>query len=127
MNKYNADHFDPPAPVAYVSLHNPATGASLHEILMLIDTGADATVLPQTQVEELGIESDKNKVYEVVGFDGQTKIVNMAELELEFSGRRFSGQFLLADQPFGILGRNILNHLHLVLDGPHGIWEEQKR
>ncbi len=58
MTKYNAEHFDPPAPVAYVTLRNPETGVSLHDALMLIDTGADATTLPRTYVEQLGVEPD---------------------------------------------------------------------
>ena len=125
MSKYNAEHFDPPAPVAYVTIRNPATGASLHDILMLIDTGADATALPRIQVEELGIKADTGKSYEVVGFDGESRLLGMAVLELEFLNRKFNGQFLLLDQPFGILGRNILNNLHLVLDGPRSTWKEQ--
>jgi predicted aspartyl protease len=127
VSNYNAKLFDPPAPVAYVTIRNPATGASLRNILMLIDTGADATALPRTQVGELGIEADTDTFYEVVGFDGQSRTLSMAVLELEFLNRKFNGQFLLVDQPFGILGRNILNNLHLLLDGPHRIWEEKKK
>lgn len=69
----------------------------------------------------------KNKVYETQGFDGQSRPVNMVELELEFSGRKFKGQFLLVDQPFGFLGRNILNNLRILLDGPRNKLSEQKR
>ena len=123
MSKYNTEHFDPPAPVAYVTIRNPATGVSLHDILMLIDTGADATALPRIQVDSLGVEADMSKTYEVVGFDGQSSKLSMAVLELEFLNRKFNGQFLLVDQPFGILGRNILNNLSLMLDGPRRIWE----
>ena len=125
MTEYDSKYFSPPAPVAYVTLRNPATGASLHDILMLIDTGSDVTALPRTLIAELGVELNADKFYEVVGFDGQSRMVNMVVLELEFSGRKFSGQFLLVDQSFGILGRNILNNLRLVLDGPHGTWKEQ--
>jgi hypothetical protein len=47
MPDYDSDNFDTPAPVAYVILRNPATGISLSEVPMLIDTGADATLLPK--------------------------------------------------------------------------------
>jgi predicted aspartyl protease len=126
MPEYDAENFDPPAPVAYVILRNLATGASLHDVPMLIDTGADATALPRAYVEQLGVEPDKDKAYEAMGFDGQTRIVNMAILELEILGRKFKGQFLLVDQPIGLLGRNILNKLHILFDGPRGKWNEQK-
>jgi hypothetical protein len=45
MPKYDAENFDPPAPVAYVSLRDPATGASMSNVPMLIDTGADVHTL----------------------------------------------------------------------------------
>ena len=109
MPKYNADNFDPPAPVAYVTLRNPATGVSLSDVPMLLDTGADITLLPYEYLEELGVEPEDDKVYEVQGFDGESKLAKMAQLEMIFLGRKFAGQFLLIDQPMGILGRNILN------------------
>jgi len=85
------------------------------------------TALPRAYVEKLGIEPNKHKTYEAVGFDGQSRIVNMAELEIEFLDYKFKGQFLLVDQPTGYLGRNILNNLRLLFDGPRGEWGEQKR
>ena len=127
MPKYDTENFDPPAPVAYVTLRNPATGVSLSDIPMLIDTGADITLLPREYLDELGIESEEDIVYEVQGFDGESKLVNMAQLELIFLGRKFSGQFLLIDQSMGILGRNILNAIPILLDGPHTKWDEYKR
>lgn len=38
--------------------------------------------------------------------------------------RTFRGRLLLIDQEWGILGRDILNHLSLVLDGPNQTWGE---
>jgi predicted aspartyl protease len=126
MPEYNAENFDPPAPVAYVTLRNPMTGVSLNDVPMLIDTGADATALPRAYVEQLNIEPARDKSYLTVGFDGQERIVNMVELEMEFLGRKFKGKFLLVDQPTGYLGRNIMNNLRILLDGPRGKWNEQK-
>jgi hypothetical protein len=53
MPKYDADNFDPPAPVAYVSLRNPVTGISITDVPMLMDTGADVTLLPRGYVDQL--------------------------------------------------------------------------
>jgi predicted aspartyl protease len=127
MPKYDAENFDPPAPVAYVSLRNPATGASLSDVPMLIDTGADITLLPRGYVEQLGAEPAIDIAYEIQGFDGESKLANMVELELVFLGKKFTGQFLLIDQPMGILGRNILNVVSITFDGPRGKWDEHKR
>jgi predicted aspartyl protease len=125
MLDYDSENFDPPAPVAYVTLRNPVTGVSLPEVPMLIDTGADATLLPQEYVEQLGIDADENTLYEVQGFDGEIKFAKMVKLELYFLERKFAGQFLLIDQPMGILGRNILNSISILFDGPRNKWSEK--
>ncbi|MBU2609505.1 MAG: retropepsin-like domain-containing protein [Chloroflexi bacterium] len=127
MPAYDANRFDPPAPVAYVTLRHPTTGAIVSDVPLLMDTGADVTLLPQEFVEQLGILPDEGKVYELEGFGGDVKLANVVKLELLFLGRKFKGQFLLLDQPIGIMGRNVLNTIALVLDGPRGEWSEQKR
>ena len=113
MPEYDAENFEPPAPVAYVILRNPATGVLLSDVPMLIDTGADATLLP----------SD----FEVQVFDGEIKRLKLAKLELYFLDKKFAGEYLLVDRPIGILGRNILNHVRILLDGPREKWDEHKR
>lgn len=127
MHKYDAENFDPPAPIAFVSIQDPATGASLSDIPMLMDTGADVTLLPAGSLEKLGLEPAHDMVYEIQGFDGEPKLAHAIELVMVFLGRKFSGQFLLIDQPVGILGRNVLNVLSITFDGPRGRWSEQKR
>lgn len=124
MPEYDRENFDPSAPVAHVTLRHPATGATLSDVLMLLDTGADVTFLPREAIEQLGIEPVDDKVYEVEDFAGETKFVEAAQLELLFLGRKFKGQFLLTEQPMGILGRNILNSIRLILDGPLAHWDE---
>ncbi len=70
---------------------------------MLIDTGADATLLPLEYVEQLGVKPDENTLFEIQGFDGEIKFAKMVKLELYFLGRKFAGQLLLINQPMGIL------------------------
>src|SRR4030095_1078801 len=98
MPKYDAENFDPPAPVAYVSLRDPATGVSLSDVPMLIDTGADVTLLPRRSVKQLGTKPAVDIAYEKQGFDGESKLANMVEFEFRFLGKKFTGQFLLMDQ-----------------------------
>jgi hypothetical protein len=61
----------------------------------------------------------------VQGFDGEIKFAKMVKLELYFLERKFAGQFLLIDQPMGILGRNILNSISILFDGPRNKWSEK--
>ncbi len=126
MQAYDADQFDPPAPVSSVTLRHPVTGVSLSNVLMLMDSGADVTVLLREAVEKLGISPIGDKVYELQGFNGSLQLAEMVQLELVFLRKRFKGQFLLIDQPIGILGRNILNAIALLLDGPNAQWNEHK-
>jgi hypothetical protein len=74
MPDYDTENFDPPAPVAYVTLSHPATGVSLSDVPMLMDTGADVSLVPLGFIEQLGVEPDKDKLYEIQGFVGETKL-----------------------------------------------------
>lgn len=89
---------------------------------MLIDTGADATLIPEVFVERLALKPT-NKIFELEGFDRTTSHSAVVVLELIFEGRMFRGEFLSVDQDYGILGRNILNFLDLQFDGPNLIWK----
>ena len=54
---YDATHFDPPAPVARVTLRAGDSGATASDVPLLLDTGADVPLLPRTIVERLGFRS----------------------------------------------------------------------
>ena len=126
MPEYDAENYNPPAPVAYVTLRNPATGAVLSNVPMIIDTGSDATLLPSDVVEKLGVDAEENTGFEVQVFDGDKKFLRVAKLDLLVLDKTFRGEYLLIDRPISILGRNILNIVRILLDGPRGKWSEQK-
>ncbi|MCZ6680494.1 MAG: retropepsin-like aspartic protease [Candidatus Poribacteria bacterium] len=107
-------------------MRNPDTGAAVSDVAMLLDSGADVTLIPQTAVEPLGIAAVSDKQYELMGFDGNRSFVSVAHLELVFCRRTFRGQFLLIDQTSGILGRNVLNAVSLLFDGPNLVWDERR-
>ena len=126
MPEYDPENYNPPAPVAYVTLRNPATGAVSSNVLMLIDTGSDTTLLPSAVVEKLGVKAEEDTGFEVQVFDGDTKFLRIVKLDLLVLDKTFKGDYLLIDRPIGILGRNILNNVRILLDGPRGKWNEQK-
>ena len=90
---------------------------------MLIDTGADLTLLPLSVARELGVFGIPGKAYELIGFEGSISSALAAHAEMVFLDRRFRGQFLLIDQPAGIIGRNILNSMSMLFDGPRLNWD----
>ena len=90
---------------------------------MLLDTGADATMLPQNFVKELDLIQELTKVWETEDFEGkkgQSKVVN---LQMVFDGKSFRGEFLLLNQDYGIIGRNILNLFKINFDRKSLKWE----
>ena len=126
MPAYDAVLFDPPAPLAQVALRNPENLAVLSDVPMLLDSGADVTLIPQASVNQLGIAADPGKSYELVGFNGSTSFAPVVQLQLVFLNRTFKGQFLLIREDWGVMGRDILNHVSLLLDGPNLKWSEQR-
>ncbi len=122
MPAYDGTRFEPPAPVARVTLRH--SGGGHVEILMLLDSGADVTLLPRRAVESLGVPVESGRRYSLIGLDGTATLSSVVRLELIFCGRTYRGQFLLVDEGWGILGGNVLNSVALLLDGPNQTWEE---
>lgn len=123
MPDYDSTRFTPPAPVAVVTLRNPESGAVKEGVAMLLDTGADVTLLPQDIANELGL-SQSGSSYELKGFGGGSSIARAVRAEMVFLGLTFRGQFLLAEQDWGVIGRNILNVVSLTYNGPKLLWEK---
>ena len=123
MPAYDAERFDPPAPVAAVALRDPRTGATLTGVEMVVDSGADVTLVPRTAVEKLGSQTVEGLMVELCGFDGSRSVASAVALEMRFLGRVFRGRFLVVDLESGILGRNVLNTLVVSLDGPRLVWD----
>lgn len=127
MPAYDGERFFPPAPAALVTLRNPTNNTVAADVPMLLDSGADATMVPERIVASLGIDTSMSPQFEVVGVEGTPLVAKAVSLELLFLGRRFRGEFLLTPDDCGILGRNILNRVPLLLDGPKLTWEEARR
>lgn len=114
--------YSPPAPIALTTWRNSETGETVAEIPMLIDTGADATIVPQVVAEQLEISPVLGQEYELMGFDGNRSFARAVILDLLFFGKAFRGSYLLSEDAVGIIGRDVLNHLVLKFDGPALEW-----
>lgn len=126
MPTYDAHFFNPPAPLARVTLRNAGAGKTVSDVPMLIDSGADVTLIPQQSVTLLGVSIEPDTGYEVMGFDGRKSIAQAVSLDLIFLRRAFRGRFLVSNQEWGVVGRDVLNHVSVLLDGPRLLWDEQK-
>src|SRR5262245_24389468 len=125
MPSYDADGFAPPAPVARVTLRT-SDQTMVTDVPMLLDTGADVSMVPRTAAEKLALPEQPAGRFQLVGFDGRPSTASAFDLEMIFSGRVFRGRFLLIDEEWGIIGRNVLNSLPILFDGPRLTWELHK-
>lgn len=120
MTAYERVDFEPPAPVARVVVSTP-DGRSELAVPMLIDTGADVSVVPRSLALRLGAVARPTGVL-LEMYDGTRSESEVVDLRVELVRFRFAGAFVLMDAEHGVLGRNILNLLVLTLDGPRQEW-----
>ena len=125
MPNYDASRYDPPAPVAQVTLRDLRSGTLLPNVLLLLDTGADITLLPRAAVERLGVKPVGGKDYELLGFDGSRSTAQAVELDMIFLQKVYRGRYLLIDDDRGVLGRDVLASVALLLHGPRQEWSER--
>lgn len=105
---------DPPAPVIPVRISAPV-GEDAVVLPMLIDTGADCTLVPMALVRRLGLpEVD---VIGITGVGGARQRATLHAASVELGERRLLARVVaFADE--AILGRDVLNQIVATLDGP---------
>jgi hypothetical protein len=123
MPSYDAESFAPPAPIARVMLCNLERTATAQGVPMLLDTGADVSLVPRAATERLNLSAEPAGRVQRLGFDGRPTVADAYDLELVFLERVFRGRFLVTEEACGILGRNILNALPILYDGPRLTWD----
>lgn len=91
MPAYDGLLYSPPAPIAQVVLRQSTSETLTYRTDLLIDTGADVTLLPQASIEPLGLRPIPQLEYELIGFDGSKSVAESIELDLIFLGKVFRG------------------------------------
>ena len=109
---------EPPAPFIHVSLNCLETGNSLDNLPALVDTAADRTVIPGGLVSRLALVPLEEIL--VAGLGGQVFSVPTYKVELTIRTLFPQKVVLIAhdEEPFILLGRDVLNRHRLLLDGP---------
>lgn len=118
MSQPYSARYIPPIPALEIALRAPEGGSPVGPFLALVDTGADGTVVPAEHLEQLGLvpvdwvrlrgQWDEGNLVRVYVADLQ--VDDQWLLDVEIVEDRL-GQDIL-------LGRNVLNRLQLLLDGP---------
>jgi predicted aspartyl protease len=106
--------YDPPAAVIPLEMRHPE-GSDAVQIVALVDTGADVTIVPQSIAVELGLPVVSNAI--ISAFEGTARTVRMRAVDVRVAGHRF----VIEAASYGreaIAGRDLLNRLIVKLDGP---------
>jgi predicted aspartyl protease len=114
---YN-QQLSPPAPFVHVTIRPPERGFAVSDLPALLDTAADITVIPTRVAEQLHlVPLDETPIG---GFDGRVSWVStfLVQLELRQSTPRVIRGVASRDEPYVLLGRDVLNDHRVVLDGP---------
>ena len=112
------DTYSPPVPVCQVSLSVPRTGQATGPLSAILDTGADGTLVPQRYLDAIGarrvMETGLRSQW------GERRIVYLYLVKLHISDIELPGIYVVGDEQSDeiVLGRNVLNHLKIWLDGP---------
>lgn len=106
-----------PMPALPVILHNSENGQSVNCKTAYLDTGADGTIVPQALLEEIGAEEIEMKYMQNQW--GERRDVSIYSIDIEVDGEYLSAIDVVSDQRGNeiLLGRNVLNHLIIQLDG----------
>lgn len=112
------DHrFDPPAPVVQVTVRHVVQQRRRVTTAALLDTGSDVTAIPALHVQRLQLIPFSRLQLEDVS--GETRTVQTYAVHLtigELTLPRLEVIQTGLDQV--ILGRDVLNHLYVLLSGP---------
>jgi hypothetical protein len=73
MIPYDSVYHVPPAPMARVTLRNRLNGKAILDVPMLIDTGADISVVPRASAEHIGLQSRRDESTVIVAYDGSRR------------------------------------------------------
>ena len=110
-------HIFPAMPILRVNLGYPEESLNLGPLDAIIDTGADGTLVPQSLID--AVHAPLVDQVKVRSHWGEARLVNLYTLDVGIDGVTLPAVEVVGDQGQEIiLGRNVLNHLRLLLDGP---------
>lgn len=110
--------YDPPIPALPVVVHNDDAGLHTSRLNALVDTGADGTLIPISHLRSI-------QAYPIAetflrSHWGERRRVHLFHVDLRIDGISLPGVTVVGDDQGQeiILGRDVLNKLRLLLDGP---------
>lgn len=121
MSHYPYDPtYAPPIPVCDITLMARAAGRRV-ELSAIVDTGADGTIVPIRYLHHIGarraFEASLRSQW------GERRTVFLYLVDLMIGGVTLPGVYVVGDElgDETVLGRDVLNRLRLLLDGPQSV------
>ena len=109
---------EPPGPVVSIHILDPVTGRSA-DLVALIDTGAAVSVIPAEVVTKLGLSPVD--MTSVRALSGEQWTASTYRCTFVIDGHVMLGvEFIAVKDASGLLGRDVLQHFLLTLDGKAG-------
>lgn len=115
---YDYDNrYDPAMPVVTMRL-GPALAATTIELSAIVDSGADATSIPISQLRLLGARRQRKAWLR--GMTGAPQLIDLYAIAVEVGPFRQGLLEVIGDMinDDAIIGRDVLNHIELTLNGP---------
>lgn len=115
--QYNRNYF-PPAPMIDITLISTAESLRSQPLPALVDSGADGTIVPISYLDEIHAPPTQEMVIRSQWGDRHSVMLYLVDVhigDLTLPGIEIVGDEI-SDEI--VLGRDILNRLRILLDGP---------
>ena len=112
--------YSPSAPVVDIYIYNKANPENIQPISLLVDSGADATILPIHLLEK--IDAPVISMATLRSIDGSRFSTFIYRVSLRIGDHTINRVNVASAEESDriVLGRDVLNYLVLTLDGPAG-------
>jgi len=109
----------PPAPYVLVTLARADGSGTTLDVPDKVDSGADRTVIPTRLAEQIGLVEVERREFE--GLGGVRVTLSLFDLLVTIRGCQPVAVAAAGSdgEPYILLGRDVLNHFRIVLDGPN--------
>lgn len=120
---YDSDAYDPAAPIADIVVSRTSTGGLEVTLSALVDSGADATMLPIGVLAQVGARFLETR--QMRGATGHRLVVDTYLVTVRLGPHRLHGIQAVAmlEGMEAVVGRDVLNQLEIVLNGPANVLE----
>jgi predicted aspartyl protease len=117
---YDAN-YQPPFPVVQIVIDNIEEDLQTDAVPALLDTGSDGSLVPIAYLRQILAPALSD--IRIRSHWGEWRLVQLFVVDLVIDGLRLPGMLVVGDEQGDevVLGRNVLNMLRLLLDGPANV------